>query len=205
MPDQGLRHLQSDVAAADDHSSFDPAAVQSLADLQAALEGVYTADLDGIRTGQVRTEGEGAGGDQQLAIGLPPGNVAEQVADANFPPCRINFLNFMVNSDVNPFPFPKLFRSADNERIFLVDNPADIVGNPSGGIGGMRAALEDDNLQLRTMTFGLCGGAHPCGIAADNNQFCLAHLSSSNEELRLLHIVDGDLHARYVHCEFGAG
>lgn len=78
-----------------------------------------------------------------------------QIANPNFPSRWINLLNFMKNSDVNPFPLPKLFRSADNERFFLVDNPADIVGYPSGGKGGMRAALEDDNLQLGTAAFGL--------------------------------------------------
>jgi hypothetical protein len=61
----------------------------------------------------------------------------------------------MKNSDVNPVPLPKLFRRTDNERFFPVDNPADIVGNPSGGKGGMRAALKNDNFQLGTAAFGL--------------------------------------------------
>lgn len=61
----------------------------------------------------------------------------------------------MEDSDVNPVPLPELFRCADNERFFLVDNPADIVGDPSGGIGGMGTALEDNNLHHGTTAFGL--------------------------------------------------
>jgi hypothetical protein len=61
----------------------------------------------------------------------------------------------MANSDVNPFPLPKLFRCTDNQRFFPVDNPADIIGNPSGGKGGMRTAFKDYNFQLGTAAFGL--------------------------------------------------
>ena len=155
MPDQGFRHLQADVASTDDHPSFDPSGVQTPTYLQAALEGVYTADLDGVRAGQLRTERQCSRGDQQLVIGLPPDASALQVADTNPSRRRINLLDFMKNSDVNPVPLPKLLRGADYERFFLVDNPADIVGDPSGGKRGMGAALEGDNLQLGIAAFGL--------------------------------------------------
>jgi hypothetical protein len=59
----------------------------------------------------------------------------------------------MENSDINPVTLPKLFRCADNERFSIVDNPADIVWNPSGGKRGVWTPLENDNLKFRTMAF----------------------------------------------------
>jgi hypothetical protein len=92
------------------------------------------------------------------------------LANAYLPPRRIDFFDFMADADIDPLFLPECFRSPDNERIFIVDNPADIVGNPSGGIRYVRAPLENDDLKVRTATFGLGGGAHPRRIAADNNQ-----------------------------------
>jgi len=116
-----------------------------------------------------------------LIIGLPRDTVAQQIANPDSPCPRIKLLYFMKNSDVNSVPLPKLFRCADNERFFPVDNPADIVRDSSRGKGGMRAALKDDNLQLGTTAFGLRSGTHSGCITADNNQSCLAHLPFSSK------------------------
>jgi hypothetical protein len=91
-----------------------------------------------------------------------------QVAYTYLSPRRIDLFNFMENSDVNSIPVPELFRSADDEYIFTVDNPADIVGNPSGGKRGMWAPFKDNNFQIGAPAFSLRCGAHPCCIATDN-------------------------------------
>ena len=91
-----------------------------------------------------------------------------QIANANLSPCRIDFLDFMADTDVDPLPLPKLFRRADNQCTFFVDNPADIIGDTSGGIGGVRASLENDDVQVGSTAFGLGCGAHPRGITADD-------------------------------------
>jgi hypothetical protein len=79
------------------------------------------------------------------------------------------------NSHVDSILLPEFFRGTDNERFSLVDNPADIVGDSSGGKGGVRASLEDDDIQLGPSTLCLRGSAHPGGIAADYNQLYLCH------------------------------
>ena len=76
----------------------------------------------------------------------------------------------MAGPYVDPIPLPKPFCCADDKRILFVDDPADIVGNSSGGIGDVRAPFEDDDLKVRTAAFGLAGGAHPRGIASYNNE-----------------------------------
>jgi hypothetical protein len=42
--------------------------------------------------------------------------------------------------------FPEFFRGADNELFFGIDNPADIVGYPSGGKRGVGTPLKDDDV-----------------------------------------------------------
>lgn len=70
---------------------------------------------------------------------------------------------------------PELFRGTDNELFFLVDNPADVVGNPSRGKGRVGASLENDDLQFGPAALRLGRGAHPRGISADDNEFFLGH------------------------------
>jgi hypothetical protein len=181
MSDQGFRHLQTDVTTTDDYPPLNPSGVQTPANLKTALKGVYPANLDGVRAWEIRTNRQGAGGNQQLIIGLPPDAIAQQITNPDSPRRRIKLLYFMVNSDVNSVPLPKLFRRTDNERFFPVDNPADIVRYSSGGKGGMRAALKDDNLKLGTTAFGLRSSTHAGCISADNNQSCLAHLPFSSK------------------------
>jgi hypothetical protein len=113
-----------------------------------------------------------------------------QVADANLPPCRVDFLDFMADADVDPLPLPKDLRSADNKCIFPVDNPADIVGDTSGGIGGVGASLENDYFQVGTTAFGLGCGTHPGRIAADDDKSFFGHGYSSSvayQEMTRLH------------------
>ena len=90
-------------------------------------------------------------------------------------PRCIDHLHLVQDSHVDPILVPEFFRCADNEGFFLVDNPADIVRDPSGGKGGVRASLEDDYFQLGQSTLCLRGRAHPGCIAADDNQLYLGH------------------------------
>jgi hypothetical protein len=83
------------------------------------------------------------------------------------------------NFHVDSIPLPELFRRADNELLFSVDNPADVVRDPSGGKRGVKAPLENDYVQFGTASFCLGGRAHPRGISADNNQSFFGHDSSS--------------------------
>jgi len=99
-------------------------------------------------------------------------------------PRRIDLYYFVQNSRVDTIPLPEFFRGADNELFFLVDNPADVVGDPSGRKGSVGTTLEDDDIQLGSATPRLGGGAHPRGIAADDDKFFFGHDSYSRMFLR---------------------
>lgn len=83
-----------------------------------------------------------------MVISFSRRSAAIQITDAHLYPRRIELLHLMQNPCFDSIPFPELFRGANNELFFRVDNPADIVGNPAGGKGGMGAPLEDDDVQL---------------------------------------------------------
>ncbi len=110
----------------------------------------------------------------------------------NLSPRNIDLCHFVQNSHVDSIRLPKFFRASDNEFLFRVDNPADVVGNASGGKGCVWAPLEDDDVQVGPTTFRLRGGAHPRGISADYNQSFFCHKCSScqNNELRFAPYVD---------------
>jgi hypothetical protein len=101
-------------------------------------------------------------------------------------------LHLVANSHVDAVPFPEFFRSTNNELFFLVDDPADEIGDPSGGEGSVRTPFEDDDLQFWTAAPCLGGGAHPRCISTDNHQSFLAHDFSPSaplgSEAGLVHI-----------------
>jgi hypothetical protein len=82
------------------------------------------------------------------------------------------------NPHVDAIPLPKLFRGADYEFFFLVDDPADEIGDPSGGKGGMWTPFENDDVQFGTASPCLGGGAHSRGISTDDDQFGIGHAYS---------------------------
>jgi hypothetical protein len=80
---------------------------------------------------------------------------------------------------VDSIEFPELFRGTDNEFFFCVDNPADVVGDPSGGKGCVGTPFEDDDIQIGPAALCLGSGAHPGRIASDNDQSFFRHGYSS--------------------------
>ena len=74
---------------------------------------------------------------------------------------------------------PKGFRGTNDQRVDVIDNPADVIGDRSGGIRGMGAFFKSLDFQLRAQTPGLRSRAHPRGISSDYNQSFFGHLEFS--------------------------
>jgi len=66
--------------------------------------------------------------------------------------------------------FPEGPGRADDQRRRRIDNLADVIGKPSGRIGGVRAFFESDDFPVRFLAADLGSGAHAGGIAADYDQ-----------------------------------
>jgi hypothetical protein len=67
-----------------------------------------------------------------------------------------------------------LWRASD-QCVNVVDNLADVVGNPSGGVRSVGATLEGDDLKIRSLPTCLRCRAHTCRIAADDDKPFFRH------------------------------
>jgi hypothetical protein len=65
-----------------------------------------------------------------------------------------------------------------NKPLFFVDDPADVIGYASGGVGSVGTGFKYDDLQILSAPPGLRSGAHSRCISSDNNQSLCSHLSS---------------------------
>jgi hypothetical protein len=75
----------------------------------------------------------------------------------------------MSYPDIDVLLFPKDFRTADDEGLYSIDKPADVVGNASGGIRGVGTLLNGNDFHFRLLAASLGGAAHPCRIPSDDN------------------------------------
>jgi hypothetical protein len=74
------------------------------------------------------------------------------------------------NASVNVVSLSECLRSAGDQPLDIVDDTADIVGDPSSRIGRVRALLQDDNVQIRPYAARLrCSGHSRC-VAANDHQ-----------------------------------
>ncbi len=62
-----------------------------------------------------------------------------------------------------------------DEVLNIADKLADQVGNASGGIGYMPAALKDSNAEIRLTPPGLLGGTHARAITTNHHQSLILH------------------------------
>jgi len=59
---------------------------------------------------------------------------------------------------------------AGDQTLYIVDDTADKVGNPSSGIGRMRAPLHDKALEIGPEPPSLRSSGHSCRVTADYDQ-----------------------------------
>jgi len=57
-----------------------------------------------------------------------------ELPDAHSPPVKINFFRLMQGARIDVLLLTKSLRCASDQRLDVVDNLADIVGYPSGGV-----------------------------------------------------------------------
>jgi hypothetical protein len=68
---------------------------------------------------------------------------------------------------------------ADHQaRLEALDHPADVVGDPAGGIREILASFKGDDLQVGLEATGSGGGGHGGGVAADDEKSLFGHGSS---------------------------
>jgi hypothetical protein len=129
----------------------------------------------GIGTRDVRFKGKGTRGDHELVKGLPPFFLCVELTYMDPSPLQVELGDLVEDAGIDIALLPEGLRGQGNEGMYIVDNPADVVGDPSRRIRGMRAALKDDDLQVRSLPAGLRGSGHPRCITADYHQSLFFH------------------------------
>jgi hypothetical protein len=173
--DEVFGHLQPDIARPDNYDLAGIFFIHRPADLDSALQGVELIDALGIYSGDRRPDGDGPRGNEQLVKGLFPGFSAFQVFSLHPLLTEIDFRNLLKNPGVDPLLFPESFRGSDHQAPYVIDNPADVVGNRSGGVRRMRALFKGKDFERRFLTAGLRSSAHSCCVAADYDESFFGH------------------------------
>ena len=115
--------------------------------------------------------------DQKLIERLPPPFLALQAVHEDAPVFRVDLLDLMEHPGVDAVIGLEFLRCHRDQRFDVVDNLADVVGDASGRVGGMGAFLEGNDVQILAQPLCLGGGAHPCGVPADDHEPLLRHRS----------------------------
>jgi hypothetical protein len=110
-----------------------------------------------------------------MVKGLPPDMTGFDLTDAYPPPVKVNFLHFVQGARVDVLLLTKRLRCTSDQRFHVVDNLADVVRNASGRVGGVRAALEGDDLQFWSAPTRLRCRAHTRRVAANDNKPLAGH------------------------------
>jgi hypothetical protein len=137
--------------------------------LDPALKRVESIDPLGISAWDVGAEWDGACSDEQVIERFPPGFAISHLLHAHPPLCQVYFHHLVESSSVNVLLLPESLRCAGDQCLRVVDNTADVVGDPSGSIRGVRSPLEGNDLQLRPPPTGLRGCTHSRRITANDD------------------------------------
>jgi hypothetical protein len=81
----------------------------------------------------------------------------------------------MKDAGIDVLPLAKGVRVAGYEGLSVVDNPADVVGDPSSGVGGVGTALKGHDNQARSPPPCLGCRAHPAGVTTYYNEPLFGH------------------------------
>jgi hypothetical protein len=164
--DQGLGHLEPDVAGADDQRAADLLRVEQVAQRDRVLEPPDREHV--VVTGHRQPHRRAASGHDQAVVadlevraGLPVPHDALLGVDPG---------GLGAEPQVEPAPVAEEVRRVREQGLGLLDDPGDVVGDAAQPVRGVAAALEHDDPELRVDAPRRGGRGHARGAAADDDQ-----------------------------------
>jgi len=106
---------------------------------------------------------------------LPPLPVIGSREHEDAPALQVDFPDLMKDPCVDPVVRAELLGGYRYERIEIVDNLADVIGDASGRVGCVRTPFKGDDLQVLFEPLRLCSSTHPRCIAPDDHESFLCH------------------------------
>ena len=167
---QVLRQLDGDEAAAGQHGGLGMVLLDKLPDLQGVLHGAEGEEPVQPRAGQGRLGGTGAGGEEQLVVGLVKDRAGGQVFHGHGLFRRMDGRHLMADPHVHPEPLPEALRRLEGQLLPVGDGPADVVGQAAVGVGHIARPLEHHDLRrlVQPAEPGRGGGASGHAAHDDN-------------------------------------
>jgi hypothetical protein len=115
------------------------------------VDPVYTL---GVEAGDLRAEGQSPDGNHKPVIGFPPLAGTVMTPDPHPALPGIDLCHLMPDMNGDILFLGELLGRSGNQLFDVVDDPADVKGNPSGGIGNVVTFFEDGNLERLIPTAG---------------------------------------------------
>jgi hypothetical protein len=168
-PHKRLGHLHADVAPADHHGPSRLRAVQVRQQRVAVIESLHAEHAVSVHAGQRWSHRDRAGGDDQEVIAFPERPPGGQVMREHPAGREVDLLYLGSHPQVDAVA-PVCVRRTGDQAL----RPVDIAGHPvrdaAGREGGVRSALERDDLdRVARDPLGLRGCAHPGRVRPDDD------------------------------------
>lgn len=167
---QGFGHFQANVTAANDNCCFRILFCECLLETTAADKILDVVNIGAVYAGKIRFCRGCSGGEKQLIIWLPEFTGVIQVPYENSLAVRLDADNPVAGADIDIVFLAESLWGSGNERVFFVDQTGDVIGNASGGIGGVDSCFKYDNFRIGLFSANLRRCAHSCCIAANDDK-----------------------------------
>lgn len=129
--------------------------------------GDVAQDEHAVGAGDGRDDGSGAGTEHQLVVGL--GVRAVRAVDGDRAGGGVDVGHPAADADVQAEPGVQRGRGLQEERVTVLDDAADVVGQAAVGVRDVLARLQDDDLGLLVQATQTRGRRHAGGDAANDH------------------------------------
>ena len=168
--DEAFGHFQADETGADDDRP-PPAAVQRPLDAVRVMEISQGEDAGQIGAGDRQARRGGAGGQNQLVVGLAIDPAGGQIADNDALACPVDRLDLGLRSHVQFEPLAEPLGRDDQQLAAIGDLAAEVVGQAAIGKRDVRSSLEEDDFGVFRKASRPGGSRGAARHASDNKQF----------------------------------
>ena len=167
--DEAFGHFQADETGADDDRP-PPAAVQRRLDAVRVMEISQGEDAGQIGAGDRQARRGGAGGQNQLVVGLAIDPAGGQIADNDALARPVDRLDLALRPHVQFEPLAEPLGRDDQQLAAIGDLAAEVVGQAAIGKRDVRSSLEEDDFGVFRKASRPGGSRRAARHASDNKQ-----------------------------------
>ena len=166
---QVLGHLQADEPRAHHGGAARAGALDEVVDGEGVLHGAQGEQPVAVDARQVGDDRAGAGGEDELVVGLGVDLAAPDVAHGDGARRPVDRHGLVAHAHVDVEAGAEALRGLEGELRAVRDDVAHVVGQAAVGVAHVAGALEDDDLRALVQAAQAGGGRGPSGHAPDDD------------------------------------